>query len=652
MAFCRRMTYRILSGRSRCSSITSIPSFAHLRQHSHARTDWKPWTGAAFVAGVLAAIPADGLPFELPKTALLALGACIGIAGILAERADCLGRLRRSRIGQAGLAFFLIAILSPAWSVAPLQSIVGASARFEGAFAYILYFAWMLIGMHMASTPQGRRYVEYTLLAAASGVVLYGILQILHLDPLQSQWQSDVFLGRNFSTLGQPNALGLWLLLVVPIVSRYMIRAAGAARILAAGLVIGSCILLLATVSRAAFFGLVAMIILGVWWHRSRVKKFRWPHWAAALTASIVVLGLGSCFAQVRFSTAGEDTRSQSSRILLWNAAVRMIAHRPYGYGPDTLGLVSSTFLSPEIIRYEPLTVRIDRAHSQIFDLALSLGIAGAVIFYLFVLSLIATATDANSRPHTHDPRPYALALAGSSLCLLFVFHTVTTAVTFFFITGVTLGLLLPSYKHVRSQLDTLSLSVVLLLLGTLVVGTLCWMRSDLQMARARRALAGNDLQAALVFSAQGVHTFPFDRVHLIDALELQLDLVTMTDDAELTRQAGRHITRELMLLEQLTGGTDGFAYLLAAWKTALQGDRILTEAYLAKASVHSPGRVTYLRIAAHCFALLGDRAKVARARALLIELLPPDWRNPTSVPTRILLKENPWLSDITHSNE
>lgn len=91
----------------------------------------------------------------------------------------------------------------------------------------------------------------------------------------------------------------------------------------------------------------------------------------------------------------------------------------------------------------------------------------------------------------------------------------------------------------------------------------------------------------------------------------------------------------------------DGMTYLLAAWKSALYGDGSLTEKYINIASMHSPGRVTYLRIAAHCFALLGEEEKAQRANELIIDLLPSDWQNPVSQRARILQKENPWLEQL-----
>ena len=209
--------------------------------------------------------------FRAAQTALLALGACIGIAGILPNAQTAL-TVCAGRIGDRRAAFssspFLVArmVCRTAAEHSRRDRRVLRSVRLHSVlFRPDAHRYAYMVQKH--STGQTLCRIH----AAGSGKTASfcnGILQILPSIRCSRSGRAMCFWAAIFHSRSAECA-GLWLLLVVRL-SRYMIRAAGAARILAAGLgekfavnaQPASCVL------RPG-----AMIILGVWRHRSRVKN-------------------------------------------------------------------------------------------------------------------------------------------------------------------------------------------------------------------------------------------------------------------------------------------------------------------------------------------------------------------------------------------
>jgi len=145
--------------------------------------------GAGLVLASWLVVPLPSLAFGLPKILILGFVTLIFWAGW------CL------------LLFAVVVPLSLLWSVAPLLSFFGSAPRYEGVLTHMLYVTIALLAMLGATTEEGRRILVKTIVIANVGIVAYGVLQVVSLDPLAFLWGSDVFLGRTFSLIGQPNTL-------------------------------------------------------------------------------------------------------------------------------------------------------------------------------------------------------------------------------------------------------------------------------------------------------------------------------------------------------------------------------------------------------------------------------------------------------------
>jgi hypothetical protein len=78
---------------------------------------------------------------------------------------------------------------------------------------YIVFF--LIVILNLKNWQQIKRII-FAALSSSAIVCLYGFLQYADLD-FVSWKKSAVFQGRIFSSLGQPNFLGHWLIMVIPL---------------------------------------------------------------------------------------------------------------------------------------------------------------------------------------------------------------------------------------------------------------------------------------------------------------------------------------------------------------------------------------------------------------------------------------------------
>lgn len=606
----------------------------------------------SLVCAAWVVVPLPSLAFGAPKILVLAAGALLLSTTLLFEREGLvLGALPAHPAGRWLLLYALTVPLSLLWSVAPQLSVFGASPRFEGALTHGLYIALALLGAQAAGSKEGRRLLVGCMVIANAGVVAYGLLQVAGLDPFAGLWGSDVLLGRTFSSIGQPNSLALFLVLTVPFVllaARLQPRSRRWAGLL---LFLLNVVVLLSTVSRSAILGMAAALLLGMFWSRGKKRTaFTRKQWAGMVACALLLAALGAYYAAERFSVPTERGRSEDSRMIIWAGAADMVAARPLGYGLETFGILSARHMSERLLRYESLTTRVDRAHSQPLQLLLTLGPLGFLAYYGFLGTLLLALW--HGRKSGGGPYELAgfLSLAGASVTLLFGFDTPITAAYFWLVAGMMLGPMLPATARKRWEYPAW-LALVAVLTCLLVI-SVQWSRARYRMDRAEQWFNAGQLIRAVGEYASAAEEFRFDRHLLTQAVET--DLIAMERAADSETAAGLRTLMEIQLrrLRLLTGGEDGMAPLLEAWGEAIRGDGDAVGRLLLEAGRKRPAGVVHYRIALHCYELLGDRGKMNEAYDALIRVLPPSWREPESPHGRLLWKEHPWLSSVREYEE
>ena len=237
--------------------------------------DWAiRFYGLLIVLGTIIFVPLPSFGFVLPK---LLLYSAAGLAGLLiisfAEKPQSLAPLYKTQTGKLFLSFFAIVLISPLWSKAPLLSFVGSSPRFEGLLAYFVFFSISLSAFAFARRKRNQSYLVNAIVLSNALVILYGAFQILGIDPFKTAWDDATFLGRTFSTLGQPNFLGLFILLTLPFAYKGMQESKDRPKAILSSLCLLNLLVLATTASRSALIGfLIVGIIVGMYELYKQIK--------------------------------------------------------------------------------------------------------------------------------------------------------------------------------------------------------------------------------------------------------------------------------------------------------------------------------------------------------------------------------------------
>ena len=604
--------------------------------------NWLHWLFlCSFLLGTAVIIPFSSLGFVLPKLPFYAIAAAFGVL-IVKQNDTCFApTLCKTWIGRMFLIFWIIVFFSIAWSVAPLLSIVGSAPRFEGMITHIIFLSFALIGLAMMRSKQ--KLLLRTILWSNVIIVAYGTFQMLQLDPLSFSWQGEAFLGRIFSTIGQPNILGQFVLLTVPFVIFFASKQKNMPLMILSVL---NAVILLQTASRAALLGGIAALLLFLIINNNQMWRFMNPRrciCGGIVVTMIIITGLFS-FSQ-RFSVTTQDGFSLGARGVIWRDAVHMIAARPLGYGLETTGIASPKFTKADFYEHVSLFSEWNRAHSKPLDLLLTVGPLGMIAFYLFLILLLIGLMRLKGS-HTLA-LPCAIALFGESIAVLAGFDTVVTHVLFWLIAGMSLGIVLQNQEspapRFRRQF-TVMLAIVNLLIALVFFQ---WNGARIELVRSDINLVRGDVAESIMNASKAVDRFPQDRTLLIRALERGLTGWEQTNNQESIAKLEELTTDLLQKLQSLSGTHDGTTDSLRAWQSALRGDATQAQFSIESSITKRPTSVLALRIAWHAADILEDQAKVNAYREQMTSLLPPFWNDMTSERGRILRKEHPWLEEL-----
>lgn len=294
------------------------------------------------------------------------------------------------------LAFLVVSILATIFSTNSGLSWRGMYYfYFEGLQAIIIYWMLYLVVKNSVS-ERGREMVIKAILFGSGFVGVYAIIQKLGLDPLP--WLSSPR-PRVWSTLGNPNFLGAYLAMVIPLA---IDRITGLGRTrrhkLCLIALLGVLLSALAfTASRGAFVAL--LIALTVWTVVKIKTQGNFRRWILVVVATLLVIILAGKLVE-RKAQQEPFTRMVSlvnwkepniaSRLSGWKAALIMVEKRPLlGYGLDTFGLHFRRFM-PE--GYEQLTRQNANpayVHNELLQKAATTGLAGVGVYLWLIISVV-----------------------------------------------------------------------------------------------------------------------------------------------------------------------------------------------------------------------------------------------------------------------
>lgn len=345
--------------------------------------------------------------FDINKSVALRLLITISLSALLVWMAAggywlrCKSKMLRI-VWSAVAGLFL---LSSLLSLHPAISLLGSYERqqgFHNLIAYLLFFILIIFAF------RERRDVEKAIIAlqySAAFVCIYGLLQVLGLDFLH--W-AESSIARIFSTLGQPNFLGHFLVVTLPLTlyAILFLYKRLVTKTLGILLFAAQLICLVFTYSRSAWLAFIisflAAGLLALWHYKKRVLFF-----TVSITAIVIFVllslapvrnflleknGGDSLSIVYRVATAFDIREgTTATRLHYWSAGWRAFIEAPFsrqliGFGPDVQATVYVQQYRTDWAYYERMNAFPDRAHNAPLDILLQFGWVGFGIFTIFVV--------------------------------------------------------------------------------------------------------------------------------------------------------------------------------------------------------------------------------------------------------------------------
>lgn len=361
------------------------------------------------------------------------------------------------------LFFFLSAAATTLFSSVHFRtSLYGQITRYEGLLTILLYSLIYFLTVNFVKEKYQVRRMLTGLLIAASIVAIYGILQHFGIDFLSPNPRA-VQVGRSFSTLGNPNFLGGYLVLVIPVGIAFMLSVKRLAPKLLVGLAtVLLFVCLLFTYSRSAWLGTatsLALILLFVLKQAKRKEKM-------ILLGAVAAVVMIACLLLMQINTkttplplrerVASTTRLEEgtvvSRLIMWETSLEIIKSRPgLGFGLDTFRLTFPRYRLVDWYQVSKQAGIPDKAHNDLLQTASSQGLIGLLGYLWIIIAALWQGARTVMRARNEQVQILAVgliaAISGYLIHLQFQFSGVETAPFLWLIVGMLLCI-----NHVGKQ--------------------------------------------------------------------------------------------------------------------------------------------------------------------------------------------------------
>ena len=299
--------------------------------------------------------------------------------------------------------YFILLLISLFFARDISLAIQGKPFRKEGFITLCAYGV-----LFLAARSTGTLSDRIVKLVMGSGFLIacYGIMQFFGIDPflrdsIREAWTVV------FSTMGNPNFLGAYLVLILPLsVHEYIINKNKLALIVYTAIVI--CLLM--TMTRGSWIGaIISMVVYFsfLWINRTHFPDTFRRSIHIMIAGAILILGfnlLTQGILSVRFSTIADDAslllnggigseKAGSVRVFIWKRVLELIRLRPwFGYGIENLYIPFMNTYVIDIMAMFNKIVIIDKAHNEYLNIAVSTGIPSLIAYLVFVSLCIRNA--------------------------------------------------------------------------------------------------------------------------------------------------------------------------------------------------------------------------------------------------------------------
>ncbi|MBE7009928.1 MAG: hypothetical protein E7418_00375 [Ruminococcaceae bacterium] len=253
----------------------------------------------------------------------------------------------------------------------------------------LIYYAFMLfyfVAFQTLDTPKKWRAAVVSFVMVAALVALYGIYQnFAGVSSTQSWVDSDMFKNikvRVYSTFDNPNVLGEFLVLLIPVAFAFVWKSrTDGQKLTYSGLLAMLGVCLIFTWSRGAWLGMALALIL----YCVIMDKHFWLLGLVGLCMLPMFLGSDSAIVNRLLSIGNTADTSTAYRVSIWRASINMI----HDFWLSGIGLGSDAFASI-YPKYALAGANYAlHAHNLFLQLWAETGIAGITSFLILVLMFV-----------------------------------------------------------------------------------------------------------------------------------------------------------------------------------------------------------------------------------------------------------------------
>lgn len=392
-------------------------------------------------------VPIDGT-LQTAWTKLVALlGISLFFLYLSIRRRDQITFLENTVENRFLVAYFLLVLLSLFFSLDPFISFIGSGYRHDGFLAFIAYCFAYLIARNARDVE---RHFFPVICVTSFLVATFAILQFFKLDPVPLSLYRFEWVGLAFSTMGNPNFLGSYLVLSIPMPIYLYFYKGKKIGLLAYAVLFFA---LLATRTRGAWIGAFVTLISFLVLHKIRSgfnRKQGRKVLAVFLTSMgmilLFILSSGNVFV-TRFLSIFLDLANiireeetahlgGSSRIYVWGKVLELIRMRPFfGFGLDTMYMAMEMYFRGYIISDFGYYRNWDKAHNEYLNIAVSSGLF-SLLAYLGFLFFVLKKGLKNLKKH-EGYVPLLAAIIGYLIQALFNIQVVMVYYVFFVYLGI-----------------------------------------------------------------------------------------------------------------------------------------------------------------------------------------------------------------------
>lgn len=387
--------------------------------------------------------------FEVPKMLFVYFVAIVATgATVLKFVIDRKITIPKNLIALTLLLFLAVQIASTITSIDKFTSIFGYPSRLNGGLlsqiAYALIFFCALVNLDRVKSQK----IFLVAIATAAAVSLWGIPSHFGRDPNclvltgsinASCWQADFDpTKRIFSTLGQPNWLASYLVLILPLaLAQIFTTKVTQRRILFSLMSLIIFIAFVFTNSRSGLVGLIVSLLIFFAILGTKQLKKNLQFFLAVLVFAIAIAAVAGTTLFARIYEAVNPrtqpqagTESSQIRLIVWRGAIEIFKSNPItGTGPETFAY--------SYYQYRPLAHNqttewnffYNKAHNEFLNYLANLGILGFGAYAGFVITTIVMLWRARQ---SIAAKSVLAAIIGYQVTIFFGFSTVATQTIMF----------------------------------------------------------------------------------------------------------------------------------------------------------------------------------------------------------------------------